>query len=185
MGWTIERADVSYCPKCGSWLTSRQTTDGPRPYCSDCALTLYRNPIPLARATVIDGDSVLLIEMGEGRDAGEWALPGGHIDAGESPRVAAARELTEETGVSVSPADLTLIGDGFLEFSDGESMVSFNYATSRAHTSGTVVAGDDAAAARYWTREELLASPPLLRASSVSQVLEAMDEIGRSRDSSQ
>ncbi|MFP9060339.1 NUDIX hydrolase [Natrialbaceae archaeon A-chndr2] len=127
MGWTIEQADVSFCPVCGASLTSKETTDGSRPFCTDCTLTVYRNPIPLARATVIDGDSALLIEMGDGGDEGAWALPGGHIDAGESPRAAAARELAEETGVSVSPADLTLIGDGFLEFSDGESMVSFNY----------------------------------------------------------
>lgn len=33
---------------------------------------------------------------------GVWELPGGFIDAGESPRLCAARELKEESGQSVA-----------------------------------------------------------------------------------
>lgn len=36
--------------------------------------------------------------------AGQWALPGGRIDAGESPEQAALRELHEETGLRLPPA---------------------------------------------------------------------------------
>lgn len=45
-----------------------------------------------------------------------WNFFGGHIDAGESPAVAAARELAEETGAQINPAALKLIsqiGDAF------------------------------------------------------------------------
>lgn len=178
MGWTLGMIDVDFCPSCGTSLTSRRTGDGERPYCDDCGVTLYRNPIPMARATVIDGEKLLLIEMGAGRDKGSWALPGGHLDLCESPREAAARELEEETGLAVDAEDLTLIGDGFLEFTDGESMVSFNYAAPRARATGTVEARDDAAAARFWSRDELQKSPPLVRASGVQQLLAAMDELG-------
>lgn len=44
----------------------------------------------------------ILVERADGRG---WALPGGHIDPGESPVEAAVRELAEETGLA--PTGLT------------------------------------------------------------------------------
>lgn len=56
--------------------------------------------------------------------SGLLALPGGHIEAGESARDAAARELAEETGIHVHPealADLGLV----LEVADGLTLRPF------------------------------------------------------------
>lgn len=39
-------------------------------------------------------------------DPERWGLPGGHVEDGESPEEAAHRELSEETGVSLTPGEL-------------------------------------------------------------------------------
>jgi 8-oxo-dGTP pyrophosphatase MutT (NUDIX family) len=39
-------------------------------------------------------------------DPEKWGLPGGHLEPGEEPVAGAVRELLEETGVRLAPADL-------------------------------------------------------------------------------
>jgi ADP-ribose pyrophosphatase YjhB (NUDIX family) len=39
-------------------------------------------------------------------DHNDWGLPGGKLESGEDPKVGAARELLEETGIKVAPEDL-------------------------------------------------------------------------------
>ena len=43
---------------------------------------------------------VLMIQRGQAPRKGDWSIPGGRIEAGESEQVAALRELMEETGVT-------------------------------------------------------------------------------------
>lgn len=47
---------------------------------------------------------LLMVERGDGSG---WALPGGMLDPGETPRTAAVRELAEETGLTLDPAAFT------------------------------------------------------------------------------
>ena len=54
--------------------------------------------VPSATAFVEEGGKVLLIER---TDNGNWAMPGGALDLGESLTQCAVRETKEETGVDV------------------------------------------------------------------------------------
>ena len=54
--------------------------------------------VSAATATLDSHNRVLLQRR---RDTGEWQLPGGVVDLGESPWEAAERETLEETGVTV------------------------------------------------------------------------------------
>ena len=53
-----------------------------------------------------DDDAILLIEVVPASAAPFWLTPGGAIEPGETAREAAARELHEETGITVTPATL-------------------------------------------------------------------------------
>jgi ADP-ribose pyrophosphatase YjhB (NUDIX family) len=51
-------------------------------------------------AVVLDDERLLLIRRGHGPAAGEWSIPGGRVEWGETVAEAVVRELHEETGVA-------------------------------------------------------------------------------------
>ena len=61
-----------------------------------------------ARVLLIAGEEVLLLNDSDPGIPGSswWVAPGGGIDAGENPEEAACREVEEETGLHLDPADL-------------------------------------------------------------------------------
>ena len=58
-------------------------------------------------AALLDGEGrILLQQRAPGRAmAGLWEFPGGKVEQGELPETALARELEEELGIAIAPAD--------------------------------------------------------------------------------
>ncbi|MEU5838597.1 NUDIX hydrolase [Streptomyces diacarni] len=107
-----------------------------------------------ADVVCIRGGHLLAVERGWPPHQGQDALPGGHVDPGETSRQAAARELLEETGVPVAPEDLVLVGVYDAPDRDPRGRyVSVAYlVTVPAGT--TAQAGDDAAAVHWLPLED-------------------------------
>ncbi|MBE3206761.1 NUDIX hydrolase [Frankia sp. CH37] len=98
----------------------------------------------------LDGQThVLLVRRGHDPYAGLWALPGGHVDPGESIPAAAARELAEETGIVVAERLLDDVGTYDAPGRDPRGHYVTHAFLTELTTPGTPTAGDDAAAARW------------------------------------
>ena len=139
----------SYCPDCGTALTTVEREGRSRKRCPSCDRLVYRNPVPGAGVVVVDGDRVLLVRRRIDPGAGKWCDPGGHLEVDEPPAVAAARELEEETGLAVDPEVLTLVDSVAMEPWGEKHVVSIGYAVDRAETTGTLSPGTDADAAWF------------------------------------
>jgi 8-oxo-dGTP diphosphatase len=107
----------SRCSSCGQRFAEQKTY--PRT-CFHCGHITYRNPIPVVVPMVAiphPGYSIystkypsriLIHQRNIDPKKGQWALPSGYIDFGESWQQAAVRELQEEVGLTVKPEDFTV-----------------------------------------------------------------------------
>jgi 8-oxo-dGTP diphosphatase len=94
-------------------------------------------------AVIVDDDRLLLIRRGHGPAAGQWSLPGGRVEFGETMAEALVREVHEETRLEVVVGNY--IGHVEIFGDDAHYVVHDFYAT--AFDPDAVVAGDDAAEA--------------------------------------
>ena len=103
-------------------------------------------PVLGAAAVVIHEGRVLLIRRGQPPDAGEWSIPGGAVELGESVEDALRREIREETGLEIAVGPLLEIYERVERDDDGGVRFHFvvlDYAATVV--GGTLRAGDDAA----------------------------------------
>jgi len=96
-------------------------------------------------AIAVDEDRLLMIRRGHGPAAGEWSVPGGRVEGGETLAEAVVREVAEETGLEAVCDDLV----GWVErIGDGHHFVILDFGVTILEPE-PVKAGDDAAEAAW------------------------------------
>ncbi len=99
---------------------------------------------------VLFADKVLLVRAAAGVRAGEWAIPGGYVEPGETIEAAVRREILEETGAAAEPAGIIAVRHRVLP---GENSAYFVF-LMRASGEATHPDGVEVDEARYFTLPE-------------------------------
>jgi 8-oxo-dGTP diphosphatase len=116
-----------------------------------------------------DDPSVLLIRRGQAPLLGEWSLPGGVVECGETLRDAVVREAREETGLLVEVDEMLGVYERVIHDDDGRVRYHYVLLDFRCRmVGGELKAGSDASDVRWFTRDEL---PALNLAYDASDVL--------------
>jgi len=97
-------------------------------------------------AIAVEDGRILLIRRGHGPAQGEWSVPGGRVEAGETLAEAVVRELAEETGLEGVCGEMI----GWVErVGDGHHFVILDFAVTMLDAAAEPVAGDDAVEAEW------------------------------------
>ena len=140
-------------------------------------------PVVGVGGVVIENGRTLLILRGSEPLRGQWSIPGGTLELGESLQAGVARELLEETGLEVRVLDLIEVFDRiFAEANDGGGgspqrprfhYVIIDYLCERI--SGEARPGGDVTDVAYAAEEELPKFQLTVAATRVLRRAFAMD----------
>ena len=87
---------------------------------------MEKNPtiLMVAAVALVRGDGAVLVQQrpAGGHHAGLWEFPGGKIEAGETARAAAVRELREELAIALRELDLVPVGSAVAKEASGRGI---------------------------------------------------------------
>jgi ADP-ribose pyrophosphatase YjhB (NUDIX family) len=116
-------------------------------------------PIVAVGAVILDGDHVLLIQRGQEPLKGEWSLPGGVVELGETLEAALLREVREETSLDVTAGEVVEVLDSIRRDAAGRPeyhYIIIDYACRlRGGAPAEAAHGTDAADTRWVAIDEL------------------------------
>jgi 8-oxo-dGTP diphosphatase len=115
-----------------------------------------QHPLVGVGAVIVEDGRVLLVKRGKAPLLGEWSIPGGMLELGETMRQGAEREALEETGIVVRATDLLGVFDRVVP--DDKKATLYHYVLIDflcQKISGDVLAAGDAADARWFTPDEV------------------------------
>jgi len=129
-------------------------------------------PVKAVSVALFVDDAFVLVLRARQPAMGLYAFPGGRIEPGETPAAAAIREMREETGLLLSrPA---LFDNLILPGEDSDFDLSVFLARA---ASGTLQAGDDAAAAGWFSLAEMEYLPVTESTLAIARRIAANDGI--------
>jgi 8-oxo-dGTP diphosphatase len=114
-------------------------------------------PIVAVGAVIVDGDRVLLVKRGREPLKGEWSLPGGAVEVGETLEAALVREVREETCLDVTVGPVVEVLDRIRP--DANGRVEYHYVIVDylcRMRGGSAACGSDAAAVEWAPRGGLV-----------------------------
>jgi 8-oxo-dGTP diphosphatase len=148
------RPEWTYCPRCATGLQNRTSVDSDAVYptCPACGYVAYTNPAPAVGAVILNGDDeVLLVRRKFEPNKGGWSLPAGFMEFGERQVDSLAREVLEETRLTMTSASLLCVEDGSEDPRTHALLIAF-----LVHEwSGEPVPGDDADAVGWFHMGQL------------------------------
>jgi ADP-ribose pyrophosphatase YjhB (NUDIX family) len=114
------------------------------------------HPVLGVGAVVVRGDQALIIKRGHEPRKGEWSLPGGTVELGESLVDAVKREVLEETGLAVEAGPIVETFDRVHRDADGRVRYHFVIVDYLCLSpDGQAVAGSDAEDVAWITAEQI------------------------------
>jgi 8-oxo-dGTP diphosphatase len=92
-----------FCPLCGGDLDQRviKPKEPERLVCRRCGFVYYLDPKIAACTVTTYEDRIVLVRRAISPGYGQWVIPGGFVDRGETVESAAIRETLEETEMEV------------------------------------------------------------------------------------
>jgi 8-oxo-dGTP diphosphatase len=103
-----------------------------------------QGPVVGVGAVILEGDQVVLVRRGRPPSYGEWSIPGGAVELGETLAEALKREVAEEVGLEVEVVELVAVLDRI--FLDEGDRIRFHYVLMDflcRNRGGTLRAGSD------------------------------------------
>jgi len=119
-----------------------------------------KQPLIGVGALIVENSRVVLIKRGKAPLLGEWSIPGGMLELGETLRQGAEREALEETGLVVRATELLGVFDRVVP--DAEGKIVYHYVLIDflcERISAELHAGADAADAKWFMPEEVAMLP--------------------------
>ncbi|MDG4765733.1 NUDIX domain-containing protein [Solwaraspora sp. WMMD406] len=118
----------------------------------------YRDPDAPSANSIVPGGSAIVTDdrgrvlMQRRADSGNWSLPGGTMDVGETLQQCVIREVREETGLDIEI--VALLGvytdpDHVIAYADGEVRQQFNVTYLGRIVGGTIAVSDESTEVRF------------------------------------